>query len=35
MEPHYYPGNDSLYVECRAAPGVKTHEVTDGLNVEP
>ena len=34
MELHYYPDADSLYVEFRAAPGVKTHEVTDGLNVD-
>lgn len=34
MKLHYYPDTDSLYVECRAAAGVKTLEVADGLNVD-
>lgn len=34
MKLHYYPDTDSLYVEFTAAPGVKTHEVADGLNVD-
>ena len=34
MKLHYYPDTDSLYIEFRAGPGVKTREVSDGLNVD-
>ena len=34
MRLHYYPETDSLYVEFKEGPGVKTREVTDGLNVD-
>ena len=34
MKLHYYPETDSLYVESRPGPGVETHEVSDGLNVD-
>ena len=34
MKLHYYPETDSLYVEFNTAPGVKTHEVANGLNVD-
>ena len=34
MKLHYYPDTDSLYVEFTTGPGVKTHEVADGLNVD-
>jgi len=34
MKLHYYPDTDSLYVEFRTAPGAKTREVADGLNVD-
>lgn len=34
MKLHYYPETDSLYVESRAAPGVGTREVSDGLDVD-
>jgi uncharacterized protein YuzE len=31
---HYYPETDSLYIELKAAPGVETREIADGLNVD-
>ena len=34
MKLHYYPDTDSLYVELKDGPGVETHEVADGLNVD-
>ena len=34
MKLHYYPETDSLYVEFKAGPGLETHEVLDGLNVD-
>ena len=34
MKLHYYPDTDSLYIEFRTGPGVKTEEVSDGLNVD-
>ena len=34
MKLHYYPDTDSLYIEFRAGPGVRTREVSDGLNVD-
>ena len=34
MKLHYYPETDSLYIEFKAGPGVETHEVADGLNVD-
>ena len=35
MKPQHYRNTDSLYVEFTAAPGVKTHELTDGPSVDP
>lgn len=34
MKLHYYPDTDSLYIELRSAPGARTQEVCDGLNVD-
>jgi uncharacterized protein YuzE len=34
MKLHYYPDTDSLYIELKAAPGVETREVVEGLNVD-
>ncbi len=34
MKLHYYPETDSLYIELKAAPGVETREVADGLNID-
>ena len=34
MKLNYYPETDSLYIECKTVPGVETHEVTKGLNVD-
>ena len=34
MKLHYYPETDSLYVEFKGNPGIETHEVTSGLNVD-
>ena len=34
MKLHYYPETDSLYIELKAAPGVETREVAEGLNVD-
>ena len=34
MKLRYHPETDGLYVEFRAAPGVETREVSDGLNVD-
>jgi len=34
MKLRHYPETDGLYVEFRAAPGVETREVSDGLNVD-
>lgn len=34
MKLHYYPETDSLYIELRAAPGVETREIADGLNAD-
>ena len=34
MKLHYYPETDSLYIELRAATGVETREVADGVNVD-
>jgi uncharacterized protein YuzE len=31
MKLHYYPETDSLYIELRAAPGVETREIAEGL----
>jgi uncharacterized protein YuzE len=31
---HYYPETDSLYIELKAAPGVETREIAEGLNVD-
>ena len=30
----HYPDTDSLHIEFRAGPGVKTVELSDGLNVD-
>lgn len=34
MKLHYYPETDSLYIELKAAPGVETREIADGLNAD-
>jgi uncharacterized protein YuzE len=34
MKLHYYPETDSLYIELKAAPGVETREVAEGLLVD-
>ena len=34
MKLRYYPETDSLYVELKAGPGVETHEVSAGINVD-
>ena len=34
MKINYYPETDSLYIELRAAPGVETREIADGLNAD-
>ena len=34
MKLHYYPETDSLYIELKAAPGVETREVAEGLMVD-
>ena len=34
MKIHYYAETDSLYVELKSGPGVETHEVASGLNVD-
>ena len=34
MKLSYYPETDSLYVELKAAPGVETREVSNGINVD-
>lgn len=34
MKLHYYPETDSLYIEMKAAPGVETREVAEGLIVD-
>ena len=34
MKLHYYPETDSLYIELRAAAGVETREIADGLNAD-
>lgn len=34
MRLHYYADTDSLYVELKSGPGVKTREVAEGLNVD-
>ena len=34
MKLHYYPKPDDLGVEFKAGPGVKTREVSDGLDVD-
>lgn len=34
MKLHCYPDTDSLYVEFSAGSGVKTREVSNGLNVD-
>lgn len=34
MKLHYYPDTDSLYIELKAAPGVETREIADGLNAD-
>ena len=31
MKLHYYPETDSLYIELKAAPGVETREIAEGL----
>ena len=34
MKLHYYPETDSLYIELKSGPGVKTREIAEGLNVD-
>ncbi len=34
MKLHYYPETDSLYIELKPEPGVRTREVASGLNVD-
>ncbi|MBX9858789.1 MAG: DUF2283 domain-containing protein [Sphingomonas sp.] len=34
MKLHYYADTDSLYIELKAAPGVETREIADGLNAD-
>jgi uncharacterized protein YuzE len=34
MKLHYYPETDSLYIELDSAPGTRTREIVDGLNVD-
>jgi len=34
MKLYYYPETDSLYIELKPEPGVKTREVASGLNVD-
>lgn len=34
MKIHYYPETDSLYIELKAAPGVETREIVEGLVVD-
>ena len=34
MKISHYPDTDSLYIELRAAPGVETREIADGLNAD-
>ena len=34
MKLHYHPETDSLYIELRAAAGVETREIADGLNAD-
>ena len=34
MKLHYYPETDGPYAEFKTEPGVKTREVSDGLNVD-
>jgi uncharacterized protein YuzE len=34
MKLHYYPETDSLYIELKAATGVETREIADGLNAD-
>ena len=31
MKLHYYPETDSLYIQLKAAPGVETREIAEGL----
>ncbi len=34
MKLYYYADTDSLYIELKAAPGVETREIVEGLNVD-
>ena len=34
MKLHYYADTDSLYIELKAAAGVETREIADGVNVD-
>lgn len=34
MKLHYYPETDSLYIELKDTPGIETHEIIEGLNVD-
>lgn len=34
MTLHYYPETDSLYIELKPHPSVKTVEIRDGLNAD-
>ncbi|MBL0900390.1 MAG: DUF2283 domain-containing protein [Reyranella sp.] len=34
MKLHYYADTDSLYIELKAAPGVETLEIANGLQVD-
>jgi uncharacterized protein YuzE len=34
MKLHYYPETDSLYIELKDAPGVRTREIVEGLLVD-
>jgi uncharacterized protein YuzE len=34
MKLHYYADTDSLYIELKAAPGVETREVANGVTID-
>jgi len=34
MKLHYDPETDSLFIELKSEPGVKTREVVEGLNAD-